>query len=787
VLKLLLVAALILSAAAPVRSGAAPSPAPSPAGSTPAPPAAGAKPAAPTTVPVPEVVQRADEVAKLIRDLESVLLPGPLVIGIEKRLPEIAERNGELSRETTRQIEEEAAPAALDELTAQWGATRAVLAGYVETLAQRARSIEDAMERLTSLTETWTHARTDARASRAPGPVIQRIDGVLTSLADFREQMQAQRAANLVLQDRAAREVAQCETMLARIAALRVDVAGRLLERSGAVWDVSALVNSLAELPERIRSAAAADAAQLRQLAHEQRLRLGLRLALILMLAGLLVAARRRVADGGPILERPLSAAMLVALFSTTWVQSPAPPRAAVAVGQVLALVAALRLMPLLVTSAFTPRLYVIGALLLTDLLRHFTAVVPALERQIFVLEMVAAISMLVWQAMSRPQRRPLVMRALIAVFAAALGAAMVGYVNLGLLLGAGVLGSAYFAFTLYASLRVADGMVTLALRLPPLSNLGMVRRRGFVIERRAHGVLRALAVVTWAVLSLRYFGLWNAAVDAAQAALGAELKRGALSLSLGDVLVFVVTVVAAFWVSGLIRFVLQEDVFPRLRYGRALPSTLSTLVHYGILVLGFLLGLAVLGVDLTKVTILAGAFGVGIGFGLQGIVNNFVSGLILLVERRIDVGDAVQIADVAGQVQHMGMRACTVRTAEGAEVIVPNASLVSERVANWTLSDRLKRVDVPLGVAYGTPPEQVIELLLGVARAHKEVLLEPTPIALFLGFGDSALKFELRVWIDRFERWIFVQSELAIAVYEALQSAGIASPVPQHEVRLRS
>jgi small-conductance mechanosensitive channel len=136
--------------------------------------------------------------------------------------------------------------------------------------------------------------------------------------------------------------------------------------------------------------------------------------------------------------------------------------------------------------------------------------------------------------------------------------------------------------------------------------------------------------------------------------------------------------------------------------------------------------------------------------------------------------------------VQQLGLRACTVRTWEGAEVIVPNASLVSDKVANWTLSDRMRRIDFAVGVAYGTLPEKVADVLLGIARAHTEVVADPAPIVLFLGFGESALRFELRVWTDRFDRWLQIQSELAGACYAALREAAIDIPFPQREVRLR-
>jgi small-conductance mechanosensitive channel len=356
---------------------------------------------------------------------------------------------------------------------------------------------------------------------------------------------------------------------------------------------------------------------------------------------------------------------------------------------------------------------------------------------------------------------------------------------RLALLLGAGILGTGYIAMVLYAAVRVTDGLVPFLLRVPPLRYLKMVQHHRPLLERRGHGLLGTLAIGAWAFFALRYFGLWNAAVTLTESALAAELQRGALAVSLGDVLVFVLTVGAVFVLSGAIRFALEEDVYPHLNLGRGLTRSLSSLLHYVLLLVGFLLGLAVLGVDFTKITILVGAFGVGIGFGLQSIVNNFVSGLIVLFERRIDVGDAVQIGEVSGRLQQLGVRACIVHTWDGAEVIVPNASLVSEKVTNWTLSDRSRRIDLPVNVAYGTSPDKVIEILLGVARAHPHVVSAPPPMALFLGFGDSALQFELRCW-GQFDLWVQVRSELAVALYAALGEAGIEIPFPQREVRLR-
>jgi small-conductance mechanosensitive channel len=189
--------------------------------------------------------------------------------------------------------------------------------------------------------------------------------------------------------------------------------------------------------------------------------------------------------------------------------------------------------------------------------------------------------------------------------------------------------------------------------------------------------------------------------------------------------------------------------------------------------------------VDYNKVSVLVGAFGVGIGFGLQSIVNNFVSGLILLFERPIHVGDTVEIGELLGTVRRIGIRASVVHTLQGADIIVPNSQLVTDKVTNWTLSDRMRRVDLPVGVNYGAEPKKVIELLEQTARAHPDVLPEPAPRALFMGYGDSSINFELRVWPRQFNLYVQVKSDLAAAVYDAVQASEMSFPFPQRVVKL--
>jgi small-conductance mechanosensitive channel len=181
------------------------------------------------------------------------------------------------------------------------------------------------------------------------------------------------------------------------------------------------------------------------------------------------------------------------------------------------------------------------------------------------------------------------------------------------------------------------------------------------------------------------------------------------------------------------------------------------------------------LGFDLTRLTILVGAFGVGLGFGLQNIINNFVSGLILLFERPIKVGDVIQLGGNEGVVKHIGIRASIVEAPNGSEFIVPNGSLISETVTNWTFSDRLRRIDLSVTVTGSADARRVMELLTSTAAGQPQVLKDPPPQVLLGSFGGDSLSFELRVWTNQTEDWSRIRSELSLAVRAAMAEHNIA------------
>ncbi len=279
------------------------------------------------------------------------------------------------------------------------------------------------------------------------------------------------------------------------------------------------------------------------------------------------------------------------------------------------------------------------------------------------------------------------------------------------------------------------------------------------------------------------YEGPWRAV----RALLDLGVPLGQTRITVGVALGAAVVLYGAVLTSWVVQGVLEAQVYPRRDMPYGTRVSINRLIHYAFALTGFLAAVSALGFELRNLTILAGAFGIGIGFGLQTIVNNFVSGLILLFERPIKVGDVIQIGDQWATVRKLGLRATVVETLNRAEVIVPNSDLVSGQVTNWTLTDRMVRLVVPVGVAYGSDVPKVMEILQRVAEENERVAEWPEPQVLFLAFGESSLDFELRAWIRDVDDRLAVLSDLHLAIDREFRKAGVEIPFPQRDLHLRS
>jgi len=257
----------------------------------------------------------------------------------------------------------------------------------------------------------------------------------------------------------------------------------------------------------------------------------------------------------------------------------------------------------------------------------------------------------------------------------------------------------------------------------------------------------------------------------------------GSITISLADIAVALLVFAVAMALTRLIQRGLLNHALPQLTDNEGLHHSLSAAAGYLGLVIAIMLFVAALGINLESVALVAGALSVGIGFGLQNVVSNFVSGLILIVERPIKVGDWVLVGGNEGFVQKINFRATELQTFQRASVIIPNAELISTPVVNMTYDDRLARVEVQVGVDYDSDPERVREILLGCAREHLQVYKLPEPVVLLQDFSDNALLFELRCFIGEATHKSVVASDLRFAILAELRATGIGIPYPQRVV----
>jgi potassium efflux system protein len=307
-----------------------------------------------------------------------------------------------------------------------------------------------------------------------------------------------------------------------------------------------------------------------------------------------------------------------------------------------------------------------------------------------------------------------------------------------------------------------------------------IIRRLTFFIDAATCGLLVLPGI-------LYIWGVYDELSEAVKGLLALGFNLGDQRISLGLVIISAGILYGSFLASSIVQKLLMDQVLEKRRVETGVRVSIARLVHYVLIFIGFVVALLALGFEFTKLTIILSALGVGIGFGLQGVVNNFVSGLILLFERPVRVGDYIEIGGKWAEIRNIGLRATTVQTFDQADVIIPNADLVTNQVTNWTLSNRLVRVAIPVGVAYGSDVPLVMKTLLACATTSSKVAKTPEPQVLFLSFGESSLDFELRVWVPNAEQRLTVKSELHQEIDRSFREAKIEIAFPQRDLHLRS
>jgi small-conductance mechanosensitive channel len=353
----------------------------------------------------------------------------------------------------------------------------------------------------------------------------------------------------------------------------------------------------------------------------------------------------------------------------------------------------------------------------------------------------------------------------------AALVASLFGYLSLAQFLRQVILLSSYLALLLIAWSRVVCAVLEMILRSSVFSSPVL---KTSVVVLWAGRIIRGCGFIAWVLATVNLLLLANPLARIGQEILTKGLPGRLSDITLGDLLASVTVLAVGWLLARSARFVLREGVLSRVKLEHGIPDLIANLAYYLLLLLAFLTSVKAMGVDLSKLTLLTGAFGVGIGFGMQNVLNNFFSGLILQFERPIHTGDVIEVAGQIGEVVRIGIRSTAIRTPQGAELIVPNASLVSNNVVNWSQRRTGTQISLPVLVAAGAGCENVIHLLVDAAGANAAVLRDPQPTAYLKTSGANGALFELSFSVESSASAERVRCSVSHSVSRALSLAKV-------------
>jgi potassium efflux system protein len=760
--------------------------------------------APPAAVPLPEIPARAEAVDARLEETRQILSRERVITEIDDAYAATQDTIQALMKLEALPGQERPTKRSLTDMHNEWARRIQQVRGWQKTVSDRTNVLSGLQAELSRRETSWRLTMTEAREADAPPDVVQLVEGVIGSTHAMEDSVATQLGGVIRLQSQLTRTLASMQQADDHVTEQLASLRRNLFHLdSPPLWKG---MNAAGGLGTAVRAGAIQTRQELTYFFEAYRLPIYFHLASTLGILFAIFWFREKLEPhtteqpaytARRVLDHPEAGSILIIALAALFLY-PRAPLAVYDLALLATVPAVLRLLPSFLPPNFVRPAFIgtlgftiqrLGALLLAG---------SAFQRPGSLVLSLGGAAGLLWLLRKGGEFESLgsdpyatALRVAARISAATLLVAavsnVVGNVSLALFLSAGIFSSAYLLLVLLAAVRLVDGVLIVVTRSQAAGMSRFVAQRKDALVRSILRAAHVLAALAWLVTTFFVFDLLTPTMGFVQNLLAASLTVGELSLSLGAALLFIATVWVSVLMSRAISGLLEVDVLSRLDMPRGLPSVIGRLTRYTLIAIGFVFALAAIGLKLTELTIIGGALGVGIGFGLQNIVSNFVSGLILAFERPIREGDLIQLEALTGEVRRIGFRATIVRTYDGAEVIVPNASLISKDVINWTLSDQQRRITVQVGVAYGTDPASVIALLRQVPGQFPEILKAPEPMTLFTGFGDSALNFELRFWTVDADRVAIIRSDVSIAVNNALAAAGIEIPFPQRDLHLRS
>jgi len=489
-------------------------------------------------------------------------------------------------------------------------------------------------------------------------------------------------------------------------------------------------------------------------------------------------------------IRRPLSTYMFFLILIVVFVfeERPASLTEIVLIGMVLPII---RVLQTVIQKKYYRYLYTFFAIYIFYIL-NLNAVGFALEKRYMMLLINIALLVYLFRVLYKDILRFISLNSLYKIgkyllitfcllLLIALFANIYGVVLLSFRIVNGVIYILYASMIFYALHVILSGYIVVLLRRRISSVSHMLERYAQKIEKTTMYLIKIWMILWWLLIVSQQLSIYPYFVRMIDKLLAFSIEIGETTISLQAIVDFLMIIIATFILAKLIRVILEVEVFARFKLPRGAPTAIITTLNYVIIISGVFIAFSSLGVTPEQFVLLFGALGVGIGFGLRNIIANFISGIIMVFERPVQIGDTIEINKTMGSVQSIGARSSTIKTFDGSEVIIPNADFISKEIINWTLSDKHRRKIIEFRVDLDNDIEKIIKIMQDVVTSHKDVLQDPQPLATFKGFGEYYLEFKLYFWLS--ENLIVAQSDISMGIYKALKEAGIKMPVKKTNI----
>lgn len=761
------------------------------------------------SIPLAEITIQATQISSLLQDKQNILLKPEQKSTISARIDTLLLKLYLLREDPRIHRLDALSFRNLNNLDNDWTFLHSSLLDEQNQLTEMVQKFENERTSMEGNLSLWNNTMLRAHEMSSPEMVIEQVNSIIRELEGL---MSSFRSDSEFLQERLV-QISEglifCNTVLGNIKAAQELATKQLLTlKQPPLWKAFAQKSDITIISEQ-RSLIEDNISDLKNFYMNYSFRIWLHLLLFLIIIGIIFFSFRNLKDFIPemdipqadaiikILKRPVSSAFLIN-FPLAFIIYGTLPDPVRLINTLLLLIPVILILTDIITGPSRRFIYLLlAAALLVQI--HSLSYSDTMISRVFLLVIIIFGLVILGMILRKKSIRKLILSSKIGkiilvliwlsviLFTLSFFSAIAGAVLLAEFITYATIKSAAIALVFYALAVALNGIIISSLHSPNIQRLNLIRENYDVIYRRSVNLINLASWILWLIFTLRFFSVWDEIWKGTKTVFTYSLTIGTVEISLGNILAFLLIVWLTLWISRLIRIIIEGEVTPRVKLKRGVPAAISLILRISVITIGFLIAVGAAGVELSKLAILLGALGVGIGFGLQNIFNNLISGIIIAFERPINEGDIIETSGFWGTVQKVGIRATTIRTFDGAEVVIPNGNLISNELTNWTLTDQQRRVEVLVGVKYGTDPEQVLKILNDVADAHGETLKDPRPLPLFTEFGESSLNFRLLVWIPDANSRMRIQSELSVTINRELKKAGIEIPFPQRDIHFKS